>query len=238
MRIKLNLTFGLFCFLAMLQAPNARAHKEDFIDETLVYLTSGKGEFEPEYWFDVGHRSDSGTDFTRHNVSTEYGITDHWMVEARGTMEQREGESLKFNSARLETRYRLYDEGTLPVDIALSAEANVERDEDGVDRFGFEPRLILSKDFKKLNFTVNLSEEIPLDARREEFMIASGFRYDLSEHFSLGSELKYDVDDHEASVVPQIWFLLPHQLTVKAGFSYGFDRNKEKFLRLVVEKEF
>lgn len=217
---------------------SAFAHKEDYIDETLVYLTLGAQEFEPEYWFDYGRLRDEHRDFTRHNVSAEYGITDHWMVEGRGTMEKVGGDGLNFDSARLETRYRFYDEGTLPVDIAVSAEGNVERDEKGIDRYGVEPRLILSHDFQKVNLTLNLSEEIPFDSRRDAFNVSSGFRYDAAKYFSFGCELKDDVNNHEAAVVPQVWFLLPHELTLKAGFSYGFDHNKEQFLRLVIEKGF
>ena len=210
------------------------AHKEDYIDETLVYLTLDQGEFEPEYWFDYGHRSDSGLDFMRHNLSAEYGITDHWMLDGRATMQKEEGMAFEFDSARLETRYRFGGEGENFVDTAISGEANVER-EDGVDRFGLEPRLILSKDFHQLNFTVNFSEEIPFDSRRYAFQVSSGFRYDATERIQFGSELKYDVNNHEAAVIPQIWFAFPHEVTLKAGYSHGFDHNKEDFLRLVVE---
>jgi hypothetical protein len=218
--------------------PSTFAHKEDYIDETLVYLTLGGEEFEPEYWFDYGRLRDERREFTRHNVSAEYGITDHWMLEGRATMEKVGGDGLNFDSARLETRYRFYDEGTLPVDIAVSAEGNVERDEKGIDRYGFEPRLILSRDFAKLNLTLNLSEEIPFDSRRYAFNVSSGFRYDAAKHFSFGCELKDDVNNHEAALVPQVWFLFPHELTLKAGFSYRFDHNKEQFLRVVIEKGF
>jgi hypothetical protein len=218
--------------------PCAFGHKEDYIDETLVYLTLGAQEFEPEYWFDYGRLRDQGREFTRHNLSAEYGITDHWMVEGRATMEKIGGDELNFDSARLETRYRFSEEGKLPVDIAVSAEGNVERDEGGVDRYGAEPRLILSHDFARLNLTLNLSEEIPFDSRRDAFNVSSGFRYDAAKHFSFGCELKDDVNNHKAAVVPQVWFLLPHELTLKAGFSYGFDHNKEEFLRVVIEKEF
>lgn len=216
----------------------AFAHREDYIDETLVYQTLEREEFEPEYWFDFGRRFDTGNNFTRHNFAAEYGFTDHWMVDGRVTAEKEDGRSFSFDSGRLETRYRFYEEGTLPVDIALSVEVNTERDEANVLRFGIEPRLILSKDFGKLNLTLNLAEEIPVDSRREAFNISSGFRYDATELFRFGSELKYNVDERQASVIPQIWFAFPHDLTLKLGFSYGFDHNKESFLRVAIEKGF
>lgn len=238
MHSRVGLTLGLSCLLTIIGAPRARAHKEDYIDETLVYLTLGKQEFEPEYWFDFGHQRDSSTDFTRHNLSAEYGITDHWMVEGRGTMIKEDGQGLKFDSARLETRYRFNDEGTWPVDVAVSGEVNVQRNEQGIDRFALEPRLILSRDFRNLNLTLNFSEEVPVDTGKAAFNISSGFRYDVVERFSFGSELKYSLPEHEAAVIPQVWFVLPGDITLKVGFSYGFDHNKEQFLRVVIEKGF
>src|SRR5436190_7054221 len=75
---------AMLLMVLLASAPSAFAHKEDYIDETLVYLTLGAQEFEPEYWFDYGRLRDEHRDFTRHNLSAEYGITDHWMVEGRG----------------------------------------------------------------------------------------------------------------------------------------------------------
>src|SRR5438105_2140381 len=70
---------GIAMLLSGGGAETARAHREDFIDETLVYQTLERGEFEPEYWFDYGHRSDVSRDFMRHNLAAEFGITEHWM---------------------------------------------------------------------------------------------------------------------------------------------------------------
>ena len=48
------------------------AHKDDYIDETLVFVTVERGEWELEYWFDLGWISNvdgemSHQDVTRHN---------------------------------------------------------------------------------------------------------------------------------------------------------------------------
>ena len=101
---------------------------EDYIDETLVYATLERGAVEPGYWFDIG-RDDSGQ-FMRHNVVLEYGITDHWMVDGRATGIDERRDGFHFDSSRLETRYRFFDEGMLPVDIAASGEINSNRDQD------------------------------------------------------------------------------------------------------------
>src|SRR5439155_1532865 len=79
------------------------AHREDYIDETLLFLTLERGKSEPEYWFDIGR--DDSQRFMRHHLALEYGITDHWMIDGRVTgFHGEEHSGLDFNSARFETR--------------------------------------------------------------------------------------------------------------------------------------
>jgi hypothetical protein len=135
-------------------------------------------------------------------------------------------------------RYRFGEEGDRPVDIALSGEVNTRRLENGHYQYGVEPRLILSKDFAKLNLTLNVAEELPVNRAAPSAEIASGVRYDLTQLFRFGCELKYDVHERSGSVIPQVWFALSHEITLKVGFSAGFDRNDEKFARAAIEVEF
>jgi hypothetical protein len=114
----------------------------------------------------------------------------------------------------------------------------MRRLEDSHYQYGVEPRLILSKDFSKLNFTLNVAEELPVNRGAPSVELASGARYDMTQLFRFGSELKYDVHEHSGSVIPQVWFALPHDITFKAGFSAAFDRNRENFARFVIEVEF
>lgn len=212
------------------------AHREDYLDETLVFETLEMGEFEPEYWFDYGHRS--GGDFTRHHIAMEYGLTPHWMIDVRGTIENASGSRALFDSARFETRYRFFEEGTLPIDIAVSGDFSFRRREDGSLAYALEPRLILSKDFGKLNVTLNLAEEFALNGGKAAFEVGSGFRYNVSQLIRVGTELKYDGREREGAVIPQIAFAFPHDITLKAGFSAGFARSTENSARVVVEVEF
>ena len=69
-----------FLFL-LLGASSTFAHREDYIDETLVFATLDRGEVESQYWFDAGSEDSDG--FTRHHIALEYGITDHWMIDGR-----------------------------------------------------------------------------------------------------------------------------------------------------------
>jgi hypothetical protein len=110
--------------------------------------------------------------------------------------------------------------------------------EHGHYQYGIEPRVILSRDFLKLNLTLNVAEEVPVNRGAPSVELATGARYDATQFFRFGSELKYDIHEHNGSVIPQIWFAFPHEITFKTGFSFGFDRNPENFVRFVIEAEF
>jgi hypothetical protein len=217
---------------------SAQAHKDDYIDETLVFLTLERGELEPEYWLDYGRRGDEAVNFLRHNVSLEYGVTDHWMVDGRVTAVHDLGDGFDFDSARLETRYRFLDEGTLPVDVAVSAEINTGPESEGHSGgqvLGIEPRLILSRDFGELNLTLNLADEIHPRTGESSANASLGLRFNLSEGVRIGAELKYDVRSHEGGVIPQIWFVFAHEVALKFGFSAGFAESHENFGRVAIE---
>ena len=226
----------LLCVWLALTA-TAFAHRDDYLDETLVYVTLERHEIEPEYWIDFGDSRSAGI-FLRHHFALEYGITTRWMVDGRATAIQETG-GARFDSARLETRYRFREEGKLPVDIAVSGELNTSRDELGARRYAFEPRLILSKDFReKWNLTLNLAEEIALTGGEHSFNPAFGVRYNARRKLRLGSELKYDSEAQNGAVIPQVWFVLPHGTTLKIGFAAGFGPRRRHFGRIALEKEF
>jgi len=216
----------------------ASAVRDDYIDETLVFQTIDEGAVEPEYWFDYGHRSDEGISFERHNVALEYGITRQLMIDTRLTVEDPNDGSANFDSGRFEVRYRFGEEGTWPVDVALSGEVNTERLENNRRQYGIEPRLILSKDFAKLNATLNLAEQVPVNRGSPSVELAYGVRYSATELVRFGSELKYGVHEQSGAVIPQIWFAFPHEITLKTGYSKGFDRNRENFVRFAIAVEF
>jgi hypothetical protein len=230
----------LFAFpllLLLLCTQQVSAHRDDYINETLVYLTLERGELEAEYWFDRGWRSGDRKDFTRHNAAIEWGLTDHWMVDGRVTAIS--DDNTNFDSARLESRYRFGDEGTFPVDIAVSFEVNSERESDGSNNVGIEPRVILSKDLgEQLNVTGNLSEEILLDSGMPKFLLAIGGRLNLTNLVRVGSELQYNFDEHLGSAIPQLWFAFARDVTLKIGYSHSIDQEPDEFVRAALEIEF
>jgi hypothetical protein len=220
--------------LLLLFSTSASAHREDYIDETLVFATLDRGEIESQYWFDTG--SEDSDRFTQHHIVFEYGITDHWMIDGRVSGLNEDGFHL--DSSRLETRYRFFDEGSLPIDIAVSSEVNTNRDAQGHQIVGIEPRLILSKDFGNLNLTTNLAEEIPFTRHSPPFEVRGGWQYDATKFFRFGSELRYDTEERSVAVIPQIWLVFPHEVTFKVGYFYDFNGAHERFVRVALVKGF
>lgn len=216
-------------------APEASAHRDDYLNETVVYLTLERSELEAEYWLDRAWLPTA--EFNRHNAAVEWGITDHWMADARVTAISDGGTN--FDSARVESRYRFSNEGVRPVDVAVSLELNTEREPNGSRPVGIEPRLILSRDVgQKLNFTANLSEEIPLDSGTPAFLAALGTRFNWTDMVRVGSEFQYNFAEHTGSVIPQVWLAFGQDVTIKVGYSVGIDREPEDFARVALEVEF
>lgn len=230
---------GMVLATIVLYAQDAIAHRNDYLYETLVYLTLEQNEVEAEYWFDYASQPSGSGHFFRHNAALEWGITDRWMADSRVTVGSEQGDGIKFDSARLESRYRFLEEGMLPVDVAASFEINEEREANGSTTVGIEPRLILSKDFEeKLNLTLNLSEEIPVDSGQSAFLTACGSRFNWSDTIQVGSEFQYNFASDSGAVIPQVWFAFSQGITLKAGYAIGIDQDVENVVRVVIEVEF
>jgi hypothetical protein len=212
----------LFVLITLAASP-LFAHREDYIGETLVFLTLERHSLEPELFADLSHSDRS------YNAAIEYGVTAHFMVDARVSRGDDD------RAGRIEFRYRLGDEGVHPIDIALSGEINYER-ERGETMKGFEPRLILSKDFDRVNVTLNASREIPFSGGGAGYQLASGMRFDSTDRLRIGTEALYDSRAHRGSLVPQIWIVLPHETLIRAGWFAGFG-GAPHFVRIGIEIE-
>lgn len=237
-RLRFKNTHQLFIIILLTLFPyiKIKAHRDDFLDETIVYLTLQKEELELEYWFDYG--TEASTNFINTNLASEYGITDHWMIDGRMTFVSPGIKNFNFESGRFETRYRVYDEGVKPVDVALSAEINSEKTFSGERESGVEGRLILSKDItRNLNLTLNLAEETLFQSGNNSFNPSFGFRYDANNLIRFGSEFKYKTKDSRGAVIPQVWFTFGKDITLKLGYSFGFNDNPVNFGRLAFEAE-
>lgn len=218
----------------------AQAHRDDYLDETFVYVTLGRHEFELETWAEARRGRDHQT-AGWYTGAFEYGISSHWMADGAAQVLDR-GEGFQFGRLRLETRARFAEEGMWPVDVAASTEYEHEtRASTGTESEDvLTPRLVLSRDVSRdLNTTLNLDFPIRLSGEREvTFAYALGVRYPAETTVRVGTELKGDPSEHTATVFPQVWFALPKELTLKFGTGIGLtDRTDRWVVRAVAEIE-
>jgi hypothetical protein len=184
MRITIGLSSA--CLLAL--APAARADRRSFV-RSYEYATQPQGNLEFELWNDIirdGVPWDAAA--TEHRIELEYGITDHWDVALYHVFTQSPGTPFRFDSWRLETRYRLVEKGEWPIDVLLYFE--VERPAAFNEPFETEQKLILEKDFGRFALVTNIvGEQKFLHAGdKHRWEIDVGARYELSPVLRLAAE--------------------------------------------------
>jgi hypothetical protein len=232
---------ALAAIALLLLAPSAaQAHRDDYLDETFVYVTLGQHEFEVEGWAEARRGTDHRT-AGWYTGAFEYGITSHWMADGAAQILHR-GDGFQFGRLRLETRARFAEEGAWPVDVAASTEYEHETsDATGGEREDvITPRLVLSRDISRdLNTTLNLDLPIRLTGEREvTFAYALGVRYPAETAVRVGTEIKGEPSEHTATVFPQIWLALPKELTLKFGTGIGLTSRTDPWVvRAVAEIE-
>jgi hypothetical protein len=215
------------------------AHRDDYIDETFVYTTLARNEFELELWGE-GRSSEERESSTWYTSAFEYGIASRWTVDGAGQWTQ-DDDPLRFGRLRLETRLRFSEEGRLPVDLAASAEYERERAPSGDYDQTLTPRIVLSRDLlRRFNTTINLDFPIALpDGDHTSFAWALGARYPDEGFARYGVELKQHPAEHQAVAFPQIWFALPRDMTLKFGVGIGLTPQTDPVVaRAVFEAEF
>ncbi len=221
--------------------PRAFAHRDDYIDETFVYQTLGRGEREIELWGEIHAGSD------RHprqwyTGAFEYGATSHWTIDGAAQWVQ-DPSGLGFGRFRAETRYRFAEEGQGPLDLAASLEYELEtaRATEGEREQVLTPRLVVSRDLSTaFNTTLNL--DLPVTVAPDpavQFRYAIGARYPAEGFLRVGAEFKQFPAQKSATLFPQLWFAFPHEITFKLGMGIGLGSADVPLVgRVAIESEF
>lgn len=228
------------CFLLIRFPDPACAHRDDYIDETFVYTTLARNEFELELWGE-GRGGEGRPPSSWYTNAYEYGITSRWTIDGAGQW-TRDHDPLRFGRLRLESRYRFSEEGKLPVDLAASAEYERER---LASMAGAEetltPRIVVSRDLlSRFNTTLNLDFPISLQGENNaSFAWSLAARYPDEAFARYGVELKQHAALHQAVAFPQVWFALPRQMTLKLGVGIGLTPQTDPVVgRAALEAEF
>lgn len=242
-RLRMRITIGLSTLLSLsLLAPAARADRRTMI-RAYEYMTQPKDNLELEIWNDIEAPKDGGFDSasTVHRIELEYGITDHWDVALYHVFAQTPPEAFKFDSWRLETRYRLFEKNVLPVDIVLYFE--VERPADFNQPWETEEKIILEKEFGRFALVGNVVfEQKPFHgADGYEWEFDFGARYEVVPALRVGAEF-WTIRETKAGVSEWVYFLGPSVswgtsrfwLQLGAGFGLGEDTAGATFVRSVL----
>jgi hypothetical protein len=238
MRIKLGLTV---LAAAALLGSGARADRRTLI-RAYEYMTQPQGNLELEVWNEIEAPVSGGFDAatTVHRIELEYGLTDHWDLALYHVFEQAPSESLKFDSWRLETRYRLFEKNVLPVDIELYFE--LERPADFTKPFETEEKVILEKDFGRFALVANFVLEQVLFHGSDGHLweVDVGARYEVVPQLRLGAEF-WTIQETSGGVTQGSYYVGPSisvassriWLQVGAGFGVG-DTAGGTFVRSVL----
>lgn len=215
----------------------AKAHKDDYLTDTFVFVTLDRNEVEIEYFLD-GQFSPRALG---HRLGVEYGFSDHLMGDVAMSWMQYSGGPTVFNEGFLELRYRFGEESEHFLDPAMSVEYRVERDRaEGKTRHLLEPRLVFNKDVGDYNFTLNLAYAIDVETPGESAPeVALGFRSPALGPFRAGLELSRELAiENVFSVIPQVWMRFSKDAYVKVGLGKNLAAGRESFVRVAVEMEF
>jgi hypothetical protein len=241
--LRMRITIALNALLlAALVAPAARADRRTLI-RAYEYMTQPKGNLELEIWNDIEAPVAGGFDqaTTVNRIELEYGLTDHWDLALYHVFEQAPGEAFRFDSWRLETRYRLFEKNVLPVDIELYFE--VERPADFTAPWEIEEKVILERDLgPRFALVANLvSEQKPFHGDQGwEWEIDVGARYEVVPQLRLGAEF-WTIQEVAGGVTEGSYYLGPSisfasskiWLQIGAGFGLG-DTSGSTFVRSVL----
>ena len=237
---------SLFSILA-LYAGRAAAQIDPWEFEVYGYATEPRGMLEFETENSVipnGHsRGGDGTavgTFRSQGMwynqwEITYGLTDRIEATAMLRMAQPDGHGYWYAGSNYRLRGKLFDEGTLPVDIGWNAEVETHKNPQ-FDHADLELELtpVLEKDIGPFSFMVNpIFEKVFAGERRNqgfEFGYANGGYYRWLKSLSPGLEfyggagLIDDTDPLHAQqhyIFPVIWGELPHGIGYTVGPGFG-----------------
>jgi hypothetical protein len=220
--------------LLAVACPPAAAHRDDYLDETFVYRTVARRVTIFENWFDLRHPR--GEDrFFRHSIGVEHGVSDHFMLNGLVAFDNGV-DGYSFRRWRFEGRYRFGEEKPHGISPAVSLEYEDDRLE---QRRTLSPRLVLNRDFKEFNITLNGLREIELTGNEgSAWGYAAGLRYGERKRLRYGAELKQTFGRQTRGLlIPQMWFRLLERLELKVGYGQRITHAGDSFFRAVLELE-
>lgn len=205
---------------------------------TYEYLTMVKGEVELEFYNTVEwkDKSDSKTNTWKPWLEIEYGITDNWDISLYQQFKQTNSSKsadvkFEYDGMKIRTRYKIGEKGSFFVDPLLYFEW--KRNDDFTVPNTLETKLILGKDFDRLNLSFNyILDDIELasHAKPAAHKYASGISYEFDPSFKLGFEFNGSFSAEKHYFGPSISFA-GSKIWTTIGTAYGLN-NKSDYVQV------
>ena len=158
---------------------------------TYEYQTLHRGEAELESYTEFSHLdTDSGRQATTIlQYEYEIGMNDRFDVGIYQKSKQAHDSPIVYDGFKLRMRFRLGEKGRWPLDPLIYLEY---KDNAAFDHSVLETKLILTRNFEKLNISLNpvLEFEFDHDETEVEFEYTVGLSYRVHPILSLGLETK------------------------------------------------
>lgn len=183
-------------------ATTAQADQKGYV-WTYDYSTLARDSAEVElYQTSVTRdRKTSDTSDWKQQIEIEYGITDHLDAALYQVFAQPSGGAFAYEGFKVRLRYRVAERDRLPVDVLLYAEHSESTTEAGE----FEGKLVLAKDFGRLNIAYNqIFEKKYEHGSSAENAYAAGISYEVTPAFRLGVESKGNFKDRTYAAGPTL----------------------------------
>jgi len=174
---------------------SAFAHNRRYVfSQEYRTIPQGGWEIESHTRLKVPNWNTSNKNTWEFHEELEYGITDRWTLAGylvwRRNNRIGSNDSTVFKGTKLETKYRIGKKGQYWLDPLLYLEW-VRNERDRSNESKVEAKLVLSKDFNKVNLTYNQIIESTLgDGGRTEHNFSFGANYELPHDFFAGLETK------------------------------------------------
>ena len=236
--------------LATNPAP-AAAHMRDYIFNQ-GYHTTKKGEFEVELYNDykMPESENDGTFNSQHQIELEYGLTNRLQLAYYEVFTWDRPNDWQRNAFKVETKYRLFESGELPVDIALYGEYKNPNGHWETASDELEAKLILSKDLGPWNLVGNLITERKINEHEDlQWEYTAGVSYAVKPNLRAGLEIKETLGDqgdfgpmrrgHELQLMPVIAYNPTPHARLLFGPAFGLTGPADDVqLKSIVEIEF
>ncbi len=227
----------ILLLIIILAAPSSFADRRKYV---WTYGTAIMSPDESELEFYQTTRIDN-TNSWEYRIELEHGISPRADFSVYQIFTQADGDSFKWDAFQLRTRYRLAEPGTVAFDPVLYLEYN--RKLDLAKQNKLEAKLLLAKDFDKVNLAINPVYEFfwaPGDPIHE-VGLDIGLSYELSYKFTLALEstsryeMLKDLEDESSSYFGPTISFATGSVYYTAGYAWGLtDDSNDARVRFIL----